>query len=281
MHNFNLTDETFDLNQSYNYHLLMQSSLKGFSYAIIDSLRNKCILLRNFETKCTDWHEFKNYLLTITEADSNLKVDYKKIIHIISEKDFTLVPEDYLPQEEKDLQRWFPGVSGTGPRVIGSLSRASNSRILCPYAPAFVETLQKNFKGVNLSHISLPFIHNLINESSRTLRHVFQFLIHDEFIIAGVAHSAKLDFINSFKVESFEDILYFIASTLEKFKISPVLAEIAIQNDSSYADLNTRLETYIGKVRNLKATHNMVYSYIFTEDVLVQFANMLNLYHCE
>ncbi len=278
MHNFNLTDETFDVNQSHNYSLLMQSSLDGFSYAVCDTVRNKCILLKHFETKSFDWFEFKNFLLTVIESDSNLKLHYKNSCHVLCQKDFTLVPEEFIPQSAADVQSLFPGSAGN---LVSFSSKSLKSAILCPYSPILQETLLKSFPGVKLTHVVLPFSNNLISESSRTLRHVFHFTVHDGFLIAGVAHSAKPDFMNSFKTESFEEILYYIVSVLEKFKVAPSFAEIHLQNSSKITDLNSRLQTYIGKVRNLKASHGMVYSYIFTEDVMERFANLLNLYHCE
>jgi hypothetical protein len=278
MHNFNLTDETFDVNQSNNYFLLMQSSLDGFSYAVCDSVRNKCILLKHYDTRSADWFEYKNFLFTVIESDTNLKLHYKSSCHMLNQKDFTLVPEEYIPTHDQELQSFFPGSAGN---LISSTSKSLKSAILCPYSPILQEALQKNFPGVKLTHVLSPFSNNLINESSRTLRHVFHFTVFDSFMIAGVAHSAKPDFLNSFKTETFEEVLYHIVMVLDKFKVSPALAEINIQNSSKIQDLNTRLQTYIGKVRNLKASNGMVYSYIFTEDVMERFANLLNLYHCE
>ena len=281
MHNLNLTDETFDVNQSNNYFLLMQSSLNGFSYSICDSVRNKCILIKHFDSKCYDWFEYKNFLQSVIESDQNLRLSFKGISHIIIQKDFTIIPESFLPQDEQELQKFFPGLNHSAVNLANSASKASKSAIICPYPQDLHQLLLNNFNRARLSHVAMPFINNLINESSRTLRHVFHVLIQNDFITIGVAHSASLDFVNSFKTETFEDILYFVVSILEKFNISPLLAEIYIQNDTAYTDLNLRLQTYIGKVRNLKASQNIVYSYIFTEDILERFANMLNLYQCE
>jgi hypothetical protein len=256
----------------------MQSSLDGFSYAVCDTVRNKCILLKHYATKSYDWFEYKNFLLTTIESDSNLKLNYKNSSHILCQKDFTLVPEEYLPQKHEDVQSYFPGSTGN---LVSSSSKSLKSAILCPYSSILQDALLKSFRGVKLTHVVQPFSSNLITESSRTLRHVFHFSVHEGFMIAGVAHSAKPDFINSFKTQSFEEILYYIVSVLDKFKVASSFAEIHLQNNSGISDLSNRLQTYIGKVRNLKASHGMVYSYIFTEDVMERFANLLNLYHCE
>lgn len=281
MHNFNLTDETFDISQSSNYFLLMQSSLNGFTYSVCDSVRNKCILLKHFDKQCSDWFEYKNHLVSVIDSDPNLKSTYKNILHILHHKEFTVIPEAFVPQAREELKSYFAGVNTDGSEVVSSASNAAKSVVLCTYPNDLHQVLTQNFRGVRMSHLSIPFINNLINESSRTLRHVFHVLVQDGFIMTGVAHSARLDFINAFKTDTFEDILYFLVSVLEKYKISPAMAEIYLQNETKAADLPMKLQAHIGKVRNLKASPNMVYSYIFTEDILERFANLLNLYHCE
>jgi hypothetical protein len=281
MHNLDLTDETFDVNQGNHYVLLMQSSLNGFSYAVCDSVRNKCILLKHFEKKSFDWYDYKNFLTSVIASDPNLKLPFKSATHIIINKEFSLVPEEYFPQKTEDLQQFFPALKDSSLNLVNHASKAARSEIVCIYPSGLLNMLKENFPGATFSHFTFPFINELVNESSRTLRHVFHFLVTDSYITAGVAHSTRLDFVNAFPASSFEDYLYYVVSVLEKFKISPLLAEISIQNDSSRTDFQSSMQNYIGKVRNLKASQHLVYSYILTEDILEHFANMLNLYHCE
>ncbi|HEX3008780.1 MAG TPA: DUF3822 family protein [Bacteroidales bacterium] len=281
MHNLNLTDETFDVNQSSNYFLLMQSSLSGFSYSVVDSVRNKCILLKHFDTPNFDWFGYRNFLNTVIEGDSNLKLSYKGVSHILVTKDFTMVPDTFVSPGEDNLSLYFPGTDPQTNNFIATASEASKAVIVCPYPKVLAELLQKCFPGVRLTHLCLPFISNLINESARTLRHVFNMIINDGFITIGVAHSSRLDFINTFKAQTFEDILYYLVTVLDKFKVTPDVAEVYVQNSTFNPDIMTKLHSNIGRVRNLKASQNMVYSYIITEDLLERYANMLNLYHCE
>jgi hypothetical protein len=281
MHNLNLTDETFDVNQSSNYFLLMQSSLSGFSYSVIDSVRNKCILLKHFDTINSDWFGYRNFLNTVIEGDPNLKLSYKGVSHILVAKDFTVVPDTFISPGEDNLSLYFPGTDSQTNSFMATASKASKAVVVCPYPKVLAELLQKYFPGARLTHLCLPLISNLINESARTLRHVFYMIINDGFITIGVAHSSRLDFINTFKAQTFEDILYYLVTVLDKFKVTPDVAEVYVQNSTFTPDIMTKLQSNIGKVRNLKASQNMVYSYIITEDLLERYANMLNLYHCE
>lgn len=281
MHNLNLTDETFDVNQSNNYFLLMQSSLNGFSYVICDTVRNKCILLKHFENKCNNWEEYKLFLETIIDKESDLNLTFKEIHHIVSSPQFTIVPEEFVPEKHEDFEKFFPGLSNMDSVITGSSNNIIKAAVICPYPVRLLGLLQKRFKCVRLSHNSLPFTVNLVNESTKSLRYIFHLLVQDNSILIGVAHSGKLDFINIFAVNTFEDILYYLLSVLDKFKVLPAQAEINIVNETGSSDLNERLEAHVSKVRPLKASQNIVYSYVITEEVLERFANLLNLYHCE
>lgn len=281
MHNLNLTDETFDINQSNNYILLMQSSLNGFSYSICDTVRNKCILLKHFESQCNNWEEFRSFQEMIIDSENILQSSFKGIHHIVNYPQFTAVPEDFIPDRLLDYELFFPGLSNADTTITASPNSQLKTAILCPYPNRLLGLLQKKFNCVKLSHNSLPFALNLVNESNKTLRHIIHMLIQDGSVIIGVAQSGKLSFLNIFKTETFEDLLYYMLSVLEKFKIIPLQAEIYLINESGDKNIENRIEPHVSKIRMIKASQSLVYSYIFNDEVLERFANMLNLYNCE
>ncbi len=44
-------DETFDINQTKNYNISIQAGLNGYSFSVIDPVRNKYILLKHIAFK--------------------------------------------------------------------------------------------------------------------------------------------------------------------------------------------------------------------------------------
>ena len=46
-----LFDETLDINSTENYELSVQVSPEGLSFCILDSIRNKFVLIRSFEAE--------------------------------------------------------------------------------------------------------------------------------------------------------------------------------------------------------------------------------------
>ena len=283
MHELNLIDETFDVNQSKNYFLSAQSSLSGFTYSISDTVRNKCLQLRHYPCKCADWQEYQQFIVPVLEKDANLRLDYKKVGHILCQKEFSIVPEPLFLTNPTELETYFPGEHDfQSISLTTSKSLASKSVIISLYPSALADSLNRSFSNIILMHQTIPFINNLMLESVRSLRHVFHLHIQTDFITLGVAHSGNLDFINTFKVEQTEAIIYFTLSVLERYKASPSLAEIFIMNENeALKDIVVLLQKYIGKVRQIKSPQSVVYSYVLSEEILLRFVNLLNIYNCE
>ncbi len=74
-----LFDETLDINSTENYELSVQLSTSDLSFCILDTLRNKFVLLRSYEPD--DKKEFEIIgLKDILNTDDFLSKHYKKVL---------------------------------------------------------------------------------------------------------------------------------------------------------------------------------------------------------
>jgi hypothetical protein len=283
MHDLNQIDETFDINQSNNYFLALQSSKNGFTYFITDTVRNKCLLMRHYRCIFDNWSDYQNFLSSILESDEYLQLNYKRISHIITSTEFSVVPEAFLPDNETALQSFFPEIENPDNYTFFTTPvKESKSVVVFYYLKSLEQILRKRFTHIHLSHQVYPYIHNIVIESNRSLRHVFHLLIQSGSITICVAHMGNLDFVNSFRTETNDDILYYTLAVMEQFKISSTLAEIFVTNEMEIPDtINEKLKSFIGKVRINKPPQNIVYSYALPEENLTRFTNLLNLFNCE
>lgn len=281
MHNFNFTDETFDISQSKNYFLSMESSLDGFTYAISDMIRNKCIMLKHFSSESTNWNNYNDFLRQILESDTVLSASFKVVHHTLVGQVFAIIPEPFVSNDERILGKFLPESANQQDQVVRTESEIAKSSVICTYPPSLVSLLKAKFSHIKLSHHSLPFINKLITDSIRSLRYVFHLLVQKDYILLGVAHSGSLDFINTFKASSAEDIVYYTLTILEKFKVSPGTAEVYMINETKEPEIAVKLQEYIGRVKELKAPHNIVYSYVISEEAQDRFCNILSVYNCE
>ncbi len=86
-----LFDETLDINSTENYELSVQVSYDGLSYSILDTLRNKFILLRDYEPDDNGYLD-NGKIGEIIANDDFLTRRYKKINLITPSPGSTLVP---------------------------------------------------------------------------------------------------------------------------------------------------------------------------------------------
>jgi hypothetical protein len=281
MHNLNFTDETFDINQSHNYFLSMESSLGGFTYTICDMIRNKCILLRHFSAECTDWFDYGDFLKQILESDPVLSADFKVIHHTLGSKSFAIVPDAFVSDDDNVLLKHLPADDDLQGSLIKFRCEAVKASVICAYPDGISKLLKDKYADIRLSHHSMPFVNKLLADSVRSLRYIFHLLVQKDYFFLGVAHSGSLDFINTFNATTVEDIVYYTLSILEKFKTTPAMAEVFVVNETNDTEMAVKLQEYIGRVKELKAPHNLVYSYVISEEAQDRFSNLLNVYNCE
>ena len=96
-----LFDETLDINSTENYELSVQVSPDDFSFCILDTLRNKFVLLRSYEPD--DNTSFDPYRLNeIIKKDDFLTRRFRKTIIITPTSKSTLVPAPLFDDSRKE-----------------------------------------------------------------------------------------------------------------------------------------------------------------------------------
>src|SRR5665811_2134807 len=86
-----LFDETLDINSTENYELSVQISTQGLTFCILDSIRNKYVLIRSFESEENKYFN-TDKLIDIISKDDFLTKHYKKVNFVMPSPKFTLVP---------------------------------------------------------------------------------------------------------------------------------------------------------------------------------------------
>lgn len=281
MQEINLTDETYDGYQSKNYFLSLQSSFKGFSYVIIDTVRNKCVVTRNYPCSFDNWDEYSAFLESILKTDSNLGHSFKTVVHTLENPVFSLVPEEYTDSSVETMAAFLPHVSvGSNEKLVSSYMQSAKATAVSIYPSNLTDLLEKRFGNITLLHQANSFVHTLITDSSRLLRHLFHLQLSSNSMLIGVAHMSTLDFVNSFPINSPTDVIYYSLSVLENFKISPQLVEIFVYTTPESADIIDEMKKFIPKIRTLSPPQSMVYSHVMTDETLLNFVNILNTYYC-
>ena len=94
-------DETLDINSTENYELSVEVSPDSLSFCLLDTIRNKFVLIRSFEP---DENKYFNAdkINELFIKDDFLTARYKKINIVMPSPKFTLVPAPLFDPDKKD-----------------------------------------------------------------------------------------------------------------------------------------------------------------------------------
>jgi hypothetical protein len=92
----------YDFNQTENYRLSIHVSLDGFSFSVVDPVRNKLIALENFSATISSKGFLGRRFNEWAEIGEFLKKTYSETRIIYSTENFTLVPSEFYVYEKQD-----------------------------------------------------------------------------------------------------------------------------------------------------------------------------------
>lgn len=274
-----LIDETFDINSSENYELSVQMSPYGLSYCILDTIRNKYILLRG-----TDPDDPK--LLTADKAaefiisDDFLSRKFKKVNLILPSSRSTLVPAPLFDPEKKEEFFTLNLLREDNDVILYNRMPEPDSYVIYSVSRQFSELATKLFPGVNPLHHTVP----LLQQVSQFSRNEFGLYIHvhleKEYFNLLILEHGALKFFNTFNYKNITDILYYVFNTYKNMSIS---REETI-NLSGHVQMNDELYSKISRyLKNIKfrvPEGNFSFSYVFSDSELHRSFNLLSVTNC-
>jgi hypothetical protein len=279
MNELHLFDETFDKNQSHNYHLSIQSGMNGLSFCLLDTVRNKYIGFHHYPSQS---NEYVSSLIPIIQADPVLTLSYKSVSHMFVDGRNTLVPTSLFDAKKAAMfYQLSHGQSGCSEILSNQLDNAMAVNIFT-YPPDFLIRLKEIYPGIKTFHRSSPFVEALVLHSAKWIRSKCYVSISKSEIDIGIAQMKKLEFYNSFTYKENSDIVYYLLNVLERFKLSNMLTEVYISADvENHDELFEFLNNYFNLIKFIRPSDQYLYSYMFDELQLTRFANLFNLALCE
>lgn len=266
--NISLIDETFNFHNSEHYKLTIQFIPDGFSFVILDTVRNKFVCLKHSDFKSKD--ELKDLLI----QDELLKLNYQSSkAYVFSEKT-TLIPEPFFSNQK--LGQFIDLTMGDVDQGIINQSKAAFDTCLAYSMPneihGFIQDLNIQ-KTVPLSHslLSAAFKNKLIKEKYTG---VFLHLVKD-FAQIVVVESGNLLFFNVFPYNTTEDLCYFVLYVFETFKLDKSAIDIIISGIVPKNDPKIKfLSGFFKKIDFALSEKQYIYSYRFNEVPQHFFSNL-------
>ncbi len=171
-----LFDETLDINSTDNYELSVQGSPDGLSFCILDTIRNKFIMIRAFEPDENKYFSATN-LDELLRNDDFLSRKYKKVNIITPSRKFTMMPSALYDPARKEEYFNLNHNNDEGNIINVNKIDDPDSYLLFSFSRSINELLSNFFPAVYPYHHIKP----LLNHISHSRKSVHGNYIHLHF----------------------------------------------------------------------------------------------------
>jgi hypothetical protein len=281
MHEINFVSESFDLRLASEYHLTIQVGLDGFSFCVLDILRNKYIAFRHIPLIVGKPQFLSRKIETIFDQEENLNAAYQSVIVHYSTNKATLVPKDYSNAAYFNQIASLTSEINRNDQIKADNIPGFNYQLVYSYPKDLVSLLNRKFIDFKFRHKSISLFASEINQRNEKKNTV---LVNFEkkYILIIVIKGMQIFLYNSFYYKNEQDFLYYTLNICQSLQIDPELDEILISgyvaDDSVYI---RQLKKYHNTVHFLKPSAESSYGNIFEKTQKHQFISLLNSYPCE
>ena len=277
---YELFDETLDINSTENYELSVQAWAEGLSFCILDTLRNKVVLLRSFEPDENRYFDTAR-IEDLIRKDDFLTKRYKKSNIVTPSLKSTLVPSPLFESGREEVYFDFNQTIDDGSIILSNKIPDPDSWLIFSIPRPLKELLNSFYPGVALNHQLKPllsfFNRNRKNGSGRNI-HIH---VEREFFNITVFDNINLNLCNTFQYKTSSDILYFVLNIFTRLNISRDetlwLSGLVRKN----RDLIPSLSGYIRNISFAWPSGNYNFSYVFNDSDLYRFLNLFTIMSCE
>jgi len=275
-----LLDETLDINATGNYDLSVQISFDRVSFCILDTIRKKFVLIREFEP------EIQNYLnrdkiYEYISKDDFLSRHYRKVHIITPSPKFTLIPAPLYDQSRMEDYFNFNHIREEGSLIISDRVANPDAFIVYTIPEELSSIIDKYFEGSQRMHNIKPILTHITDSKKGVHDNYIHLHIEKEFFNIVVFSHSTLKLCNSFNYKSGSDILYFLLSSFRNLGLrheeTVYLSGLTKPGDN----FSLLLSGYLRNVRYSMPSNKCSFSYVFNETGLHRYINLFSSATCE
>ncbi len=274
-----LFDETLDINATENYELSVQVSPDDLSFCILDTLRNKFVLLRSYEPE--ENSRFDPYRLNeIFKKDDFLIRPFRKTNVITPTSRSTLVPAPLFDNSRKEDFLAFNQNFPEKERILTNKHRYPDIYTIFSLPEGTADLLNSTFPRCVIMHPLKPLF-QYINFNKRSAGNYIHIHFEKEYLSMVIFDPDELTFCNTFYYKSLSDIEYYILYVLRRLNIR--------QNEAVYLSGRTKrdqevlreMSGYLSNLRFALPQGNYTFSYVLDETELHRYLVLFSAVNCE
>jgi hypothetical protein len=276
---FELFDETLDINSTENYELSVQLCSDNLSFCILDTIRNKYILLRSF-TPDNFRHFTPGQISELISKDDFLVKKYKDVRLVMPSPRFTMVPAPLFDPGKKEDYFTFNHAVTEGSQILVSRISDPDSYLVFSVSKPLTDIAN------GFSHSGDPMHHlrPLFKQINHSIRGIPGYSIHahieSDFFNLIIFNENVLKFCNSFVYRNTSDILYHILNVFKSMNIRQEETINLSGQTERYDELYSGLAIYIRGVKFAEPAGSFTFSYVFNEIPLHKYINLFTAVTC-
>lgn len=272
-------DETLDINSTDNYDLSVQLSPEGLAFCILDSIRNKYILIRSFEPDDNKYFS-ADTIRDIIKKDDFLGRKFRKTRIVMPVQKSTVVPMALYDNDRKEDYFTLNYIKEYNETILSNKINDPESYVLFACRESLLEAAKDHFGEAEPFHqLKTLFLH----ASSERKRQSGQYIhvhVEREFFNLLIFNQNNLILCNSFSYKNSSDILYYVMNAFKQLELKNEETIHLTGLTQKHDELSTGFLTYVRNVSYPVPTGNFTFSYVFNEIELHRYINLLTLVNC-
>ena len=275
-----LIDETLNINATDNYDLTLELSEEGVSFAVLDLLRDKYVMLRHYphdDESVTTGRRFAE----IIEADDFLMRRYRKVFIIAPSLNATLIPAAvYENGLREDYFRFNFSTADCGVIVSNSLPFPDAVVLFSP-SREVTESIPARWREISPWHHTKPLLSH-VSAVCRTNDGCYVHIhFEKDFVTVITAEKRNLTFCNSFATSSPQDGAYYLFSVMDRNGIRHDETILVSGTVEPYGEAHIALLSFAHNVRFASPVIRQSFSYVMNEVHLHRWLNLFTAASCE
>ena len=275
-----LFDETLDINSTENYELSVQVSNNGLSFCLLDTIRNKFVLIRSFEPE--DKKHFSSVRINdIFSKDDFLTRKYRKVNVVLPSPKFTIVPTPLFDPAKQEEYFTFNHTLDEGNIILSNKTETPDAYIIFSVPKQIYDFVNSFLPDTQPCHHIKPLLAYSVHSRKSINGNYIHVHIEREFFNMIIFNNSLLKFCNSFKYKNIYDILYHTMNVLKSLRIGQEETIHFSGLTEKQGELSSCFSQYAGSIRFAGPSGNFTFSYVFNNTELHRFINLFTIINCE
>jgi len=275
-----LFDETLDINSTENYELALQVSPDGLSFCLLDTIRNKFVLIRSFrpeENKYFNTEALKDFI----ENDDFLTRNYKKVSIVVPSAKFTIVPAPLFDPGRKEEYYTFNHLKREDDMIYANKLPDPDAFLVFAMDGQLNRLVNNYYPGIHPVHHLKPLLNQISHIRKTEHENYIHVHIERDYFNLIIYNNNLLKYCNTYNYRNISDILYFVLNVFKKLEIKQEETIFFSGLTEKYDDISSNFSIYVRNIKFAEPVGNFTFSYVFNDTDLHKFLNLFTIVNCE